>query len=254
MQIAFDLISDLNIIDEFDWEGQPTSLNCVIAGNISEDRNTLLSTLEKLGKCYKSVFYIDGSLDHRHHLGNLSESHAELKRLISRMDNVVYLQDNCIIQDKVAIIGCNGWWTYDFSWDVEPQQAEQWLKEDWKINDVDIATIYSMAYGDARYLTSCVQKLQTYKNVEKIVIVTNTVPFAGLLSCDRPLMDSVRINLMGNSLITQCMAADERELIDTWCFGYYHEPLEEYNSGIRFVSNPRADRLVYNPKRIVIDF
>jgi len=254
MQIAFDLISDLNIIDEFDWTGQPTSLNCVVAGNVSRSFDTTIRTLEHLGKCYKSVFYIDGSLEHRDCLPYLSENYAELKKIISRMDNVVYMQDNVIVQENLAIVACNGWWTYDFNYDIEPEQSEQWLREDWTINDTEIATIYSMAYGDARYLASCIQKLQTYKNVKKIVVVTNTVPLPGLLSHDRELMNSVRFNLMGNSLITQCLAADEKELIDTWCFGHYPEPIERMNNGIRFVSNPKADHPVYNPKRVVIDF
>lgn len=254
MKIAFDLISDLNIIDSFNWEGQPTSLNCVVAGNVAREHDTVFRTLEHLGKQYKSVFYIDGWLEHRDCLAYLSESHAELKRIISRMDNVVYLQDNVVIQENLAIVACNGWWTYDFNFDIDPEQSERWLKEDWIINDVEIATIYSMAYGDARYLTSCIQKLQTYKNVKKIVVVSNTVPYPGLLSHDLELNDSLRFNLMGNSLITQCLAADTKSMIDTWCFGHYPEPIEEFNSGIRFVSNPKADHPVYNPKRIVIDF
>jgi len=254
MQIAFDLISDLNIIDDFDWSGQPTSLNCVVAGNVSRSFDTTIRTLEHLGKCYKSVFYIDGSLEHRDCLPYLSENYAEFKKVISRMDNVVHMQDNVVIQENLAIVACNGWWTYDFNYDIDPEQAEKWLQEDWTINDTEIATIYSMAYGDARYLTSCIQKLQTYKNVKKIVVITNTVPFPGLLSHDQQLMNSVRFNLMGNSLIMQCLAADEKELIDTWCFGHYPEAIEEMNNGIRFVSNPKADHPVYNPKRIVIDY
>ena len=253
MKIAFDLISDLNIIDDFDWTGQPTSLNCVVAGNVSRSFDTTIKTLEHLGECYKSVFYIDGSLEHRDSIQYLSDSYAEFKKIISRMDNVVHMQDNVIIQENLAIVACNGWWTYDFNYDIDPEQAEKWLQEDWIINDTEIATIYSMAYGDARYLTSCIQKLQTYKNVKKIVVVTNTVPFPGLLAHDTQLMSSVRMNLMGNSLVTQCLAADEKDLIDTWCFGHYPEPIEEFNTGIRFVSNPKAHHPVYNPKRIEID-
>jgi hypothetical protein len=253
MKIAFDLISDLNIINDFNWEGQPTSLNCVVAGNVSKDFDTTIKALEHLGEQYKSVFYIDGYLEHQNSLAYLDESYKEFKTVISRMDNVVYMQDNVVIQENLAIVAANGWWTYDFNFDVEPGEAEELLKSEWVINDTEIATIYSMAYGDARYLTSCIQKLQTYKNVEKIIVITNTVPYSGLLAHDKPLFESVRLNLMGNSLITQCLAADEKELIDTWCFGHYPEPLEEFNSGIRFVSNPKAEHAVYNPKRIEID-
>lgn len=254
MKIAFDLISDLNIIDDFDWTGQPTSLNCVVAGNVSRSFDTTIKTLEHLGECYKSVFYIDGSLEHRDSLSYMSESYSELRKQISRMDNVVYLHDNVIIQDKLAIVACNGWWTYDFNYDIDPPQVEEYLKKDWVINDAEVANIYSLAYGDATYLTTCVSKLQEYKNVEKILVVTNTVPYPAILAHDNGLMGSLRFNLMGNSLVTQCLAADKKDLIDTWVFGHYPEPLEEYNSGIRFVSNPKTDHSVYNPKRIEIEY
>ena len=73
-QLGFDLINDLNIIYDLDWEGQPTSLSCVVAGNISQDRNVLLETLKHLSQCYKTVFYIDGHLDHRGQLMDISGS------------------------------------------------------------------------------------------------------------------------------------------------------------------------------------
>ena len=95
-------------------------------------------------------------------------------------------------------------------------------------------------------------------NGNKIVIITNTVPLPQLIH-DSDTRDSVRFNLLGNSLINQCILNDERNLIDTWCFGHYQNPVDEIINGIRFVSNPRHniedawDKLPYNPKKIIID-
>ena len=259
MQITFDLISDLNIIYDFDWEGQPTSLYCVVAGNVSRDRNVLFETLKHLGNQYKTVFYIDGSLDHRDHLSSLNDSYNELKQQISRLGNVVFLQDNVVIADKVAFIACNAWWTYDFDPYIDGDQCELLLKEEWQCNNNELAQIYAMAYGDARYLTASISKLQDMAEVEKIVIITNTVPLPQLIH-DTQSRESVRFNLLGNSLINQCVIADERKIIDTWCFGHYENSVDEIFDGIRFVSNPRRnmedawDKLPYNPKKIIIDF
>jgi len=258
MQITFDLISDLNIIYDLNWEGQPTSLYCVVAGNISRDRNVLLETLKHLGKQYKTVFYIDGSLDHRDHLSDMNESYKELKKQISRMGNVVFLQDNVAIYSGVAFVACNGWWTYDFNPLINDEQAEKLLKEDWQCNTNELANIYALAYSDVRYLSASIERLQTIEEVEKIIIVTNTVPLPQLIH-DTASKESVRFNLLGNTLLNQCILADSKELIDTWCFGHYQNPVDEVFDGIRFVSNPRRniedawDRLPYNPKQIIID-
>lgn len=257
-QLGFDLISDLNIIYDLDWEGQPTSLSCVVAGNISQDRNVLLETLKHLSQCYKTVFYIDGHLDHRGQLMDISGSYKELKLQISNIENVVYLHDNVAIATDIAVVACNGWWTYDFNPNIDGDQAEQLLKEDWKCNATELANVYALAYSDARYLVTSVEKLQEYEEIKKIVIITNTVPLPQLIH-DTDTRDSVRFNLLGNSLVNQCILADKNNLIDTWAFGHYQNPVDEIINGIRFVSNPRYntedawDRLPYNPKKIIID-
>lgn len=259
MQLAFDLISDLNIIYDLNWEGQPTSLSCVVAGNVSRDRNVLFETLEHLGQQYKHVFYIDGSLDHRNQLADLNDSYKELAQQISKIDNVVFLQDNVAIADKVAIVACNGWWTYDFNSDVSDDQAEMFLRDEWGCNTNELASIYAMAYGDARYLTVSIERLQEIQEIEKIIVITNTVPLPQLIH-DTTTRDSIKFSILGNSLISQCLAADERNLIDTWCFGHYENSVDEIVAGVRFVSNPRRnledawDKTPYNPKKIIIDF
>ena len=48
MQFSFDLISDISQVSETAWDNQPSSLYCVVAGNISPDRTVLKHTLEKI--------------------------------------------------------------------------------------------------------------------------------------------------------------------------------------------------------------
>jgi len=59
MIFGFDVISDLNLSenDNFDWEGKPTSLYCVLAGNISSDLTVLYKTVNILVN-YTRVFSI----------------------------------------------------------------------------------------------------------------------------------------------------------------------------------------------------
>ena len=64
MQFSFDLISDINKVNPNAWDCQPTSLYCVVAGNVHHDRLQLKHTLEKVATQYSTVMYIDGHLDH----------------------------------------------------------------------------------------------------------------------------------------------------------------------------------------------
>ena len=107
MRFNFDLISDLHIEswpETFDWRDQPTSPYCVVAGDVSRDRTTVIKTLEHLGQCYQGVFYIDGNDEHRDHLNSLSLSYKGLDDSISHLRNVVYLQDNLVVIDGVAFM------------------------------------------------------------------------------------------------------------------------------------------------------
>jgi hypothetical protein len=68
------------------------------------------------------------------------------------------------------------------------------------------------------------------------------------------------MNVMGNRLMMQALAADTEHKIHTWCFGHYHGSVDQTRSGVRFVNNCRGrgntthSQYVYHPKRIVIDF
>ena len=111
MQFTFDLISDLHLgpKDTFDWTGLATSPLCVVAGDISTDVEIVRDTLEHLGQCYQAVFYIDGNNEHRYSLDSINDSYNILEQAIAGLENVVFLQDNCVIVNNVAFIGTNGW-------------------------------------------------------------------------------------------------------------------------------------------------
>jgi hypothetical protein len=61
--ILCDILSDLHVesMNDFNWEGQPTSPFCIVAGDVARDRTILKSVLTHLGQCYQQVFYIDGN-------------------------------------------------------------------------------------------------------------------------------------------------------------------------------------------------
>jgi hypothetical protein len=262
MSLAFDLISDLHIETwgDFDWEGQATSPVCVVAGDIARDRDIVTRTLRHLGKCYQAVFYIDGNDEHFNYLEDLSASYNDLVRRIKRIPNVVYLQDNVVVVDGVAILGTNGWFGFDFDLGINSEQADQWCQEKYTMSADATKSIARMSNTDASYMIASVQRLQRHNDVKKIVMVTHTVPDPALIAHDIDLDGSMKFNTMGNRLMMQAMAQDTENKIHTWCFGHYHGSVDQTRSGIRFVNNCRGrgntaySKHVYHPQRIIIDF
>jgi predicted phosphodiesterase len=262
MSFAFDLISDLHVEtwDQFDWTYQATSPVCVVAGDIARDRDTVIRTLRHLGKCYQAVFYIDGNDEHFNYFEDLGSSYSDLVRRIKHIPNIVYLQDNVVIVDGVAILGTNGWWGFDFDLGIDSEQSAQWVQERYHLSESATKGIARMSNLDATYMMSSVAKLQTHKEVRKIVMVTHTVPDPALIAHDIELDGTMRFNTMGNRLMMQAMAADTENKIHTWCFGHYHGSVDQTRSGIRFVNNCRGRgdtpyaKPVYYPQRIVVDF
>lgn len=261
MSFAFDLISDLHVEtwDDFVWAGQATSPYCVVAGDIARDREIVLNTLRHLGQCYQAVFYVDGNDEHRYYYSDLNTSYADLVRQIRRIPNVVFLQDNVVVVDGVAIVGTNGWWGFDFDPSIDAEQTSLWFQDQCQVSVQVAKTVGRLAATDATYMVSSIRRLQTHGDVQKIICVTHTVPNSSLISHDIGLADSLRFNTMGNGFMMQALAADTEKKLHTWCFGHYHGSVDQIRQGVRFVNNCRGRgdtewrQYVYHPLRIVVD-
>jgi predicted phosphodiesterase len=262
MSFAFDLISDLHVEtwDQFDWHHQATSPVCIVAGDIARDRDTVTRTLRHLGRCYQAVFYVDGNDEHYNYFEDLGSSYSDLVRRIKRIPNVVYLQDNVVIVNGVAILGTNGWFGFDFDLGIDAQQVDQWCQENYYMSATATKNIARLSNTDASYMIDSVQKLQRHTDVRKIVMVTHTVPDPALIAHDIDLDGSMRFNVMGNRFMMQALAADTEKKIHTWCFGHYHGSVDQTRANVRFVNNCRGrgdtdySQYVYHPRRIVINY
>jgi len=262
MKFAFDLISDLHVETwpNFEWTGQATAPYCVVAGDVARDRDVLIDTLTHLGKCYPGgVFYIDGNEEHKDYYEDLGDSYRDLYQQVAQIKNVVYLQDNVIIVNGVAILGTNAWWTYDFDPCMSVDQSMMHIQEHFHISNSAATSITGVAYHDAAYLISSVQKLQTHSEVKAIILVSHTVPAPWLISHDPDLVDTWRFNGMGNTHISRAIEEDTENKIKMWCFGHYHRPVDQQSGGIHYLSNPRGrgntpwHQSTFYPRRIEID-
>ena len=261
MTFTFDLISDLHIETwpTFDWTGQATAPYCIVAGDVARDRTLLVDALTHLGQCYPGgVFYVDGNEEHKNYHEDLSDSYRELHQQLSKIHNVVYLQDNVVIVNNVAILGTNAWWTYDFDPTIDMDQTIQYVQDHLRISDSAARDINGVACDDAAYMIKSIRKLQTHKEVDAIVMVSHTVPAPWLVAHDPDLIDSWRFNGMGNSHISRAIDEDTENKIRMWCFGHYHKSVDQNLGGIQYFSNPRGRgntdwcQTAYYPRRIEI--
>ena len=263
MQMTFDLISDLHIetwSENFDWTGCATSPYAVVAGDIAKDRNVLVQSLQNLGRSYQAVFYVDGNDEHKNYMDNLTSSYKDLFRKINKIPNVVYLQDNVVVVDGIAILGTNGWWAFDFDGITDPEESSLWFQEKESLGSNTIDGIRRMHNTDTNYMIGSVKRLQTHNDVKKIVMVTHTVPDPVLISHDPTLVNTLKFNTMGNKLMSHALNIDTEKKIHTWCFGHYHGDVDQIRNGIRYVNNCRGRgdtpwaNWAYHPKRITIDY
>lgn len=229
MIFGFDVISDLNLTstDEFNWEGKPTSLFCLVAGNISSDTKTLVRTLQHLSKCYKGVFYIDGALENPDI--NFRETRInELTKLCSGMENVIYMHNNVVVVDGIALVGINGWYgNYDIISDADRFQA--------KCN----------RYEDAVYLERTLERLQLHVDVKKIIVISNCVPTKELYYGEDKLDDDISPH--------DVLHVDTEQKIIKWVFGTHKKIVDAQIKYINYLNNPKYDRDPYYAKRIEVD-
>lgn len=263
MQFAFDLISDLHLDtwdQKFDWTGQATSAHCLVIGDLCRDRSHLVHCLHHLSRCYQAVFYIDGNNEHEPYMEDLDSSYKDMIYRIGSIPNVVYLQDNVVVINGVALLGTNGWWGFDFDLGIDAESVMSWYKDKAKISDQSLLAIRRAASTDANYMMTSIKRLQTHADVKKIVCVTHTVPRADLIEHDIELDGSMRFNVMGNRLMQHVSDFDSQNKIHTWCFGHYHGKVDQIKEGVRYVNNCRGrastkySQWTYYPLRIVVDF
>lgn len=228
MIFAFDIISDLNLSenDTFDWEGKPTSLYCVIAGNVSGDLHVLYKSVKHLSKIYQGVFYIDGSLENN----NIYEKERvvnEITKMFAKLKNVVYLHNNVVVVEGVALVGVNG-----HLGTIESRE---------EFNKTKLSR-----YDDLAYLQKTVEKLQLHIDVKQIVVISSAVPSDNLYFGEKPPIELDEISL------SYVLDSDTEHKVTTWVFGTHKKIVDTRINGINYFNNPKLGS-IYHPKRINIE-
>ena len=240
IDIGFDVLSDLNLEpnDSFNWHDKPTSLYCILTGNISSDMRTVTQTLVHLSQQYQGVFYTPGMLEYDDCDGDINHRTSQLVTIAQKIPNIVILHHNIVIIDGVAVIGSN-------CWETAHEPGKSISIDDLKFNQYRL--------DDMGFLHKTIEKLQRHLDVKKIVIVTNGVPNENCYFGQVPEYVETQTPL------DTVLNADSESKVTHWIYGSYDKPVEATlilprKSDIQCVSNPLEGKNVkqFNPKRISV--
>lgn len=231
MKINFDFISDLNLSpgETLNWDGKATSLYCLIGGNISSDSKTLSAFLSTLSKCYQGIFFIAGTLEYKD-VENIDKRTNEINRLCKKIKNVVFLQNNVVVIEGIAILGANGWSNeaiVDGITDYENHELQK--------------------FEDISYLKLTIEKLQKHLDVKKILVMTNSVPNEHLYFGEIPK------SIADEAPLTLCLLADLEKKVSHWAFGTHKKIVDTVIHNINYLNNPYYSSSTYWAKRIEIE-
>lgn len=229
MIYGFDVISDLNLTpnDEFNWEGKPTSLFCIVAGNITNDMTVLHKTLKHLSGLYHGVFFIDGTLENQGVLDR--DQHSEqIGRICGSFRNVIYLHNNVVVVDGIALLGLNGW---------SNKKMENSILDDFHLK--------CFRYDDIGYLEKTLEKLQLHVDVKKVVIISSCVPLRELYFGENDVNDE-------DIFPGYVLYKDTEHKVTKWIYGTYDKFVDTTINNINYVNNAKYDVEPYFAKRIEI--
>ena len=230
MVYGFDVISDLNLTanSEFDWTGKPTSLFCIVAGNITNDMTVLHRILKHLSGFYHGVFFIDGTIENTGVIDREIQSN-EIGRICSNFRNVIYLHNNVVVVDGIALLGLNGWSNKKIETDI-----------------LDDFHIKCFRYEDIAYLEKTLEKLQLHVDVRKIIIISSCVPLKELYFGENEVDDE-------DVYPGYVLYKDTEHKVTKWVYGTYDKMVDTKIGNITYINNAKYDVEPYFAKRIEIE-
>jgi hypothetical protein len=240
IDIGFDIIGNLNLEpnDSFNWIDKPTSLYCILTGNVSSDMKTVTQTLVHLSQQYQGVFFTPGTLEYETAGGDINQRTSQLVSLAQKVPNIVILHHNIVIVDGVAIIGSN-------CWETAHEPGTSISIDDLKFNQYRL--------DDMGFLHKTIEKLQRHLDVKKIMLVTNGVPNSNCYFGQVP--DYVATQTPLDTVLN----ADSESKVTHWIYGSYDKPVDATlllprKNDIQAISNPSEGKNYkqFNPKRLTI--
>ena len=204
----------------------------IIAGDVSEMHRSVVLTVAEMGNYYKKVLFVDGN--HHYYTPFFNENMRE-KRFNDAKDfgvtnsvgtNHVFLPFNYFLEDKVAVVGRNGWYDWNAKHVSSDVQKDMWKRFHSDYNLIDFYPYegpHELAIIEARHLSEEIEAV-IRKGAKQIVVVTHTIPHHDL---PRFRGDPMWDNLTGSFINSYMEEVWEKyaQYIPFWVFGHTHEQI-----------------------------
>ena len=258
----FDLISDLHVDQwpdkKFLFKGIGTSLTCVVAGDVSRNLATTRNFLYQLADSYNQVIFVDGNHEHKNDYSSIAKNCEWIENELNKKSNITYLWDSTCVFGSTAIVGTNGWWSFDY---LEPtfsrlEQIDAFCELENVPENIAI-NIWDEAIENSEFLCNIIDEFNKTDLIEEIVVITHTLPHKNLIT-PPPNITSGMLTKLYNSNLNEVFNVDINKKISTWCFGHAHsEAVDKTIDNVRYISHPRGcpeDTLfpVYYPKLVLL--
>ena len=260
--MKIDYISDIHIDtwqDDLSWLSTRNSTKLIIAGDIADSIKDVEYGLRKISPLYEKIYYIDGNHEYENCRFAYEDQKQNLRELCDYLDNVHFLPDNPVIIDNIGIVGCCGWWTFDFA-GADPHECSKWLAEEsanWSEYqnigfsiDQDLIKYFFKKLSTTDYITLREHINQIYNNVNKIIVVTHTPCHTGNTTDAYPGSGNIK-GLYGNSMMMNIALSFNK--IKYWINGHCHDQTYVKENGIEFINNPRGRPWDFSRKDYTIE-
>lgn len=205
----------------------------IICGDVSDDFHLSINYVRKLKKYYEKVIFVDGNHEHINCYPNLYKSSLfKMKFEELKDNNIIYLPYNELIIKDILFVGVSGWWDY-YNSNIEKyyNYFDNWIDtiSDISSNKLFIENVKYTSAKEVEYLEKTVEKYSNNDKVNKIIIITHTIPNLRFNDHEDPVVSR-------NSNYERI--AKKYKKISHWIFGHTHVKFNEKYENIHYICNP----------------
>ena len=215
----------------------------LIAGDISDDINETADYLFSCRQFYKNILFVDGNHDVFGKERELIEKTVDLNETLKVDSNIYYLSYRDFEFEEGVVIGCNGWYDFNFTEHLtDPEECEELWKNlptrDVKSINFGNTNVKEIAKSQAKQLDHRIK----YHAGKRITVVTHTPPHPMSVSWPKKAKDQFLFTLsgaFGSSEMTKVLNTHINNL-NVWIHGHNHIRQNYDYKDVRIMSNPRG--------------
>jgi hypothetical protein len=213
----------------------------IVAGDVSDNIDMTIHYLHTISKHFKKILFVEGNHEHVLKYPNLYsyiDIQTKINKICGKDNNIHYLSIKPYIIDKTVFIGYCGWWDYNNMDTIcVNNNINNYFKNWIPLHKLDSELFYNhvvfRSKREAKLLQTYIREYENDPTIEKIVIVTHTVPMKELTS--------ENYGTIGNTSVFDYIISENHSKIKYWIYGHTHYDLDiQKKNDITFIRNSRG--------------